>query len=203
MEAPTENRMKEIRKQMNDEKDLQLARSIEELPDLDPPPDLLGAIMGAIMPKRLTVWRRVCLWARAPRSITYTPVRVVPVSLAIVAVLIAGLLFTSTRKDPLPLPDHGRSRFPVHLTLKIPGAHSVSVVGTFNNWATQEYEMHWDKHREMWSITLWLPEGRHEYGFWVDGTKVISDPEALLSQDDGFGNRNSVLILREKNGAPI
>ena len=41
--------MKEIRKQMNDEKDLQLARSIEELPDLDPPPDLLGAIMGAIM----------------------------------------------------------------------------------------------------------------------------------------------------------
>jgi hypothetical protein len=45
-----------------------------------------------------------------------------------------------------------------------------------------------------------LPDGRYEYMFLVDGQKMIQDPEALIHQEDGFGNQNSVLVLRRKNG---
>jgi hypothetical protein len=63
--------------------------------------------------------------------------------------------------------------------------------------------MKWDKERELWAITLELPEGRHEYAFLIDGQRVISDPGAHFYQADGFGNQNSVLILRGKNGENI
>jgi hypothetical protein len=29
---------------------------------------------------------------------------------------------------------------------------------------------------------------------------MILDPEALIHQEDGFGNQNSVLVLRRTNG---
>jgi hypothetical protein len=63
--------------------------------------------------------------------------------------------------------------------------------------------MNWDKDRQVWTITLWLPQGRHEYAFWVDHGKVDSDPGALFFQDDGFGNQNSVLVLRGQNGQNV
>ena len=60
-----------------------------------------------------------------------------------------------------------------------------------------------DRQLGVWSLELSLPEGRYEYGFLVDGQRVIPDPRALIHQDDGFGNRNSVLILRNKNGEKV
>jgi Glycogen recognition site of AMP-activated protein kinase len=46
-----------------------------------------------------------------------------------------------------------------------------------------------------WSITLSLSEGRHAYGFVVDGDLWQADPGATLSEDNGFGKTNSVLIV--------
>lgn len=40
-----------------------------------------------------------------------------------------------------------------------------------------------------------LPMGRHEYAFLIDGERIVPDPGALLYHEDGFGNRNAVLIL--------
>ena len=41
--------------------------------------------------------------------------------------------------------------------------------------------MQWDKERELWSITLSLPEGRYEYAFLIDGQRVISYLVPFLS----------------------
>jgi hypothetical protein len=60
--------------------------------------------------------------------------------------------------------------------------------------------MQLDRELKRWSLTVSLPEGRHEYMFLVDGQKMILDPETLIHQEDGFGNQNSVLVLRRANG---
>jgi hypothetical protein len=60
--------------------------------------------------------------------------------------------------------------------------------------------MQFDRDLGRWSLTVLLPEGRHEYMYLVNGEKMILDPEALIRQEDGFGNQNSVLVLGRKNG---
>ena len=50
---------------------------------------------------------------------------------------------------------------------------------------------------DVWVLELRLPEGRHEYAFLVDGKMLVTDPSARFSQDDGFGNKNSILFVTE------
>ena len=59
--------------------------------------------------------------------------------------------------------------------------------------------MKWDESRKAWIVSLSLEKGRYEYAFLVDGEKIVPDPSALIDQDDGFGNKNSVLVI-ERNG---
>ena len=188
-----------------DERDLQIAEKIRRLPDLEPPPNLLRSVMSSIQPKRLSGWRRLSLWVRSPKTITWTPLRVIPVAMVVLVVLIGAVLLSSGKKDqpPLLIGASGSRTLPVSFTLKLPETHSVSVVGTFNQWRPHGFEMQWDKERELWSITLRLPEGRYEYAFLIDGQRVLSDPGAHFYQADGFGNQNSVLILRGENGENI
>jgi len=46
----------------------------------------------------------------------------------------------------------------------------------------------------VWTATLTLPVGQHQYAFVVDGQRWVPDPGAP-AVDDGFGRRNSVLTL--------
>jgi hypothetical protein len=46
----------------------------------------------------------------------------------------------------------------------------------------------------VWSTTLALPVGQHQYAFVVDGRRWVADP-AAPAVDDGFGRRNSVLAV--------
>jgi hypothetical protein len=48
---------------------------------------------------------------------------------------------------------------------------------------------------EGWSLCLSLPSGRYSYLLVIDGDSRQLDPSALLWEDNGFGTRNSVLIV--------
>jgi len=186
-----------------DERDLQVARHIRSMPDLAPPPELLTSVMGSVAPKKLRLWHRILLWARSPKNITVTPLRLIPAASALVVLLVLGLIWTSAKMDQRAMPVSESKLLAVAFNLKTSDARSVSVIGTFNDWKPEGYEMKWDEDRQVWTITLWLAQGRHEYAFLVDHGKVISDPGALFFQDDGFGNQNSVLILRGQNGQNV
>jgi hypothetical protein len=186
-----------------DERDLKVARSLRSLPDLAPPPDLLASVMGSLEPKKLRPWQRILLWARSPRRITVTPLRLVPATTALVVLLVFGLVWVSGHVGQRAVPIHETKFLAVAFDLRFSGARSVAVIGTFNEWKPQGYELKWDQDRQVWTVTLWLPQGRYEYAFLIDGTKVISDPGALFSQEDGFGSQNSVLILRGQNGQNV
>jgi hypothetical protein len=40
-----------------------------------------------------------------------------------------------------------------------------------------------------------LPPGSYRYGFVIDQKDWAFDPEAFIQEEDGFGKKNSVLII--------
>ncbi len=66
------------------------------------------------------------------------------------------------------------------------------VAGTFNGWDLKRTPMR--KESGGWKTTLWLPPGRYEYRFVVDG-EWMNDPNEQHSAPNGFGGTNSVMVV--------
>lgn len=47
-----------------------------------------------------------------------------------------------------------------------------------------------------WTATVQLLPGRYEYKFVVDGVLKLTDPACDLSEPDGFGGFNSVIVVK-------
>jgi len=83
---------------------------------------------------------------------------------------------------------------PVQFVLDLPSAHTVSVVGDFNDWTVDQAPMK-KFANGAWSITLPVKPGRHEYAFVIDGTRWMADPRAPKARDNDFGKPGSVIVV--------
>lgn len=73
-------------------------------------------------------------------------------------------------------------------------ATSVNLAGEFNSWSTSADAL--TKQADGgWSITKKLSAGRYTYKFVIDGGTWKEDPSAKESVDDGFGGKNSVVVV--------
>lgn len=78
-------------------------------------------------------------------------------------------------------------------------AKNVHLIGTFSSWNPKKYALKRVPHQNgMWEITVKLDPGVYEYAFIVDGEDWVAPPQAPLYVDDGFGNRNGVLVVENK-----
>ncbi len=104
---------------------------------------------------------------------------------------------TSTAARPVaPKETHKAQRppeKPVDFVLNRPHAASVAVAGSFNNWDATRTPMRREP-QGSWKATVWLPAGRYEYRFVVDG-QWISDPSAKEHVQNAYGSTNSVLVV--------
>ena len=91
-------------------------------------------------------------------------------------------------------PPPSASLVTVRFVLVAPDARQVSLAGTFNQWNTQVTPLVRAGATGVWTATLTLPAGQHQYAFVVDGARWVPDPGAP-AVNDGFGRRNSVLTL--------
>jgi 1,4-alpha-glucan branching enzyme len=74
------------------------------------------------------------------------------------------------------------------------GRHdSVCLSGDFNGWSAESHCLQQEEDR--WSIQVSLSPGSYRYGFVIDKKDWACDPDALIQEDDGFGRRNSVLLI--------
>ena len=48
----------------------------------------------------------------------------------------------------------------------------------------------------IWSIAKSLSAGRYEYKFVIDRNSWFTDPNGLETTDDGYGGKNSILIVK-------
>ncbi len=80
--------------------------------------------------------------------------------------------------------------------LSLPENHieDVSVVGDFNGWNTKSFKLNY-KGNGIWEGTFPIKSGKYEYMFVINGEKWIPDPKAREYKEDGFGGKNSLLVL--------
>jgi len=87
----------------------------------------------------------------------------------------------------------------VRFVLYAPGARRVAVAGTFNQWDRSAAPLLPAGTSGVWTTTLALPVGQHQYAFVLDGARWVVDP-AAPAVDDGFGRRNSVVAVTTRGG---
>lgn len=90
--------------------------------------------------------------------------------------------------------DAGSRLSEVRLTLDYPNASEVCVTGSFNNWEPSATPM---KREEAgtWKVIILLHPGRYPYNFLINRKTRITDPENPLTEPDGFGGHNSILVV--------
>ena len=72
------------------------------------------------------------------------------------------------------------------------GAGSVELVGDFNKWTRGATALERSGAPGVWTVSVALTPGRHEYAFIINGTRWVADPLAVKSSDD-FGTESSVI----------
>lgn len=79
-------------------------------------------------------------------------------------------------------------------------ANTVNLAGDFNSWSTTADPM--TKGADgSFTISKSLAPGRYAYKFVLDGTNWKEDPGASASVDDGYGGKNSVVVVEGAGAA--
>ncbi len=86
----------------------------------------------------------------------------------------------------------GESTITVRINFYAPKAKKVAIAGDFNKWKVNGNILK-KQDNGIWTIEIPLKPGTYNYMFVVDGKVWMTDPNAELYQDDGFGFKNSVL----------
>lgn len=147
-------------------------------------------VMATIQRPAPSAGRRLLRWAVRPHSVV---LRMRPVwSLALAASLLLLAVLPSHEGGPQVGEEEGIAQF----VGRFPGARSVNVVGSFNDWGPVSIPLEDRDHDGVWQAVVVLPTGTHEYMFVIDGERWVVDPLAGRFVEDGFGRENSVLIVR-------
>src|SRR5512139_3413982 len=87
--------MKDNSLELEDEALGRIAFGIRSMPDLEPPKDFTSLVMGAVRSRKIRMpwWHRAYRWARAPRSITLTPLQAAPMAALLLAVCTLSTLY--------------------------------------------------------------------------------------------------------------
>jgi hypothetical protein len=144
-------------------------------------------------------------WLVAPRRFALAPLATLAAAAGLVGIgIIAGFAISRDGRAPTErligaaekpqLPDSVVPRA-IKFVLIAPQASRVSVVGDFNGWDTAATPAERQPDGS-WATVVTLRPGRHVYSFVVDGTHFVADPAAPIAPDDGYGQKNSVVVVR-------
>jgi 1,4-alpha-glucan branching enzyme len=81
----------------------------------------------------------------------------------------------------------------VTFALNAPSSTSVSLVGDFNDWDSEQTRLERGRDDE-WTVTLDLPPGRYRFAYVTDDGTWLPDPKAPPTVDE-FGEPTSVLTV--------
>ena len=178
---------------MNDK----IERAIDETRaflDERPAPDVRRAVMRRIenlepfaAPPRVTRLNRFAQALWAPRAVTIRPAFALAAAAAIVALVLVPYQFQPTNVPIASGDPHVFVQFHLETT-----ASRVQLAGSFTNWEPR-YDLR-QSAPGVWTITVPLTQGVHDYSFVVDGRQWVPDPHAPQI-GDGFGGINSRLAL--------
>ena len=163
---------------------------------------LMEALRTEEAPRRQSA---VMGWLVRPRRFSVPPLATLAAAAGLVGIgVITGLFIGRDGRAPTEqrsavaadpqLPDSLSARV-VKFVLVAPQASTVSLVGDFNGWdaeatpATRQPD-------GTWATFVQLRPGRHVYSFVLDGKVFMNDPAAPVTPDDGYGQKNSVVVVK-------
>lgn len=163
---------------------------------------LLDSIRREPAPQRRS---RVLGWLVEPRRLVLPPIAAAALAAGLVGIGILGGFAIDRDGRPAtgrPLQD-GVAQSPrlpdssvrvVKFVITAPQANSVALVGDFNGWDAAATPAKREKDGS-WTMYVSLRPGRYEYTFMLDGAHLINDPAAPVAPDDGYGQKNSVVVI--------
>ncbi len=143
--------------------------------------------------RRRSVWR----WFVQPQEFRVRPALGTAALLVVVA---AATWLVRWRDAGLETPEHtaqptAPATVLVRFEFPAPEARSVSLAGSFNDWNGEATPLVKNPATSVWSVTVRLAPGEHQYLFVIDAEQWVADPRAHAQVDDGFGQKNSVLTV--------
>ena len=161
-----------------------------------PAPDVTAAVMSQIQdlelapaPRRPGTFARLAAMLWTPREFSLRPAYALGAAAALVTLLAIPFSGSdATRNAP---GSTGEPRVFVQFRLEAM-ASRVQLAGSFTNWEPR-YELR-QSAPGVWSITVPVTQGVHDYAFVVDGEQWVADPYAPQI-GDGFGGTNNRLAL--------
>lgn len=161
----------------------------------------LMAQARAEVARQLAVARRKNWWTTR-RMYTMSPLAGLALAAGIAVIATASTLALGRRSGseaPTVAAVHDTVQL-VRFVFADTSARSVSLVGDFNGWARGQTPLHATARAGVWSVSIPLTPGRHEYAFIVNGRRWVADPLSPGNRDE-FGTESSVLMLASSHDA--
>ena len=163
---------------------------------------LMEAIRSEEAPRRR---HAIVGWFMEPRRFALPPLATLAAAAGLVGIgVLSGLLIGRDGRAPIAqppavaanpqLPDSIAPRV-IKFVLVAPQAATVSLVCDFNGW-DQNATPAERQPDGSWATFVQLRPGRHVYSFVLDGKVFVNDPAAPIAPDDGFGQKNSVVVVK-------
>jgi hypothetical protein len=136
-------------------------------------------------------------WWITPRSLRLAPLAsaALAAGFALIVALSTLLAAGSLRSSPTPVvAAHTDTVHVVRFVFLDSTAKQVAVVGDFNDWERAATPLVSQTGSGMWTASVVLRPGHHEYAFIVDGKRWAPDPFALTKTDE-FGTTSSIMTV--------
>jgi hypothetical protein len=179
------------------------AKLIKSLPEVSTPPDFTQNIMAKISQEKIHIQSS---WMdRLKKQVTIPQFSFRFAGAAAITAIFIFLAFTFLFNfSGLPgQPDQKEAvAQQVEVTFTISGinANQIAVAGDFNGWNTSANQLEDPDGDGIWTGKMQLEPGRYEYMLVVDDGKWVTDPNAKVYADDGFGSKNAVLFINNNSG---
>lgn len=147
--------------------------------------------------QRARLVARVRDWLLEPRTLQLSPLSGLGYALLLLA-LFTGAASQVMRTTKASVDSETTEPQWVRFVFTAPGAARVSLVGDFNDWDDSATPLHRTMADGVWTVSVPLDAGRHEYAFVVDGNEWKPDPAAPLAPRSDFGAPNSVVTVAER-----
>ena len=179
-----------------------MARLIKSLPEVSTSPNFTENLISKISQIKEEERERIIpAWQMSLKNLWSTPRY--RYSLVSILTLVVFCVFTFVFLfNPSLLPGQRETLAQVEVTFTISGieAQSIAVAGDFNGWSISANELEDPEGDGIWTGKINLKPGRYEYMLVVDDAKWVTDPNANVYADDGFGSRNAVLYINDNSG---
>lgn len=175
-----------------------MVKLIKSLPEVSTPPDFTENIVAKISQKEIQI--RSSWMDRLKRQVSIPQLSFRLVGAAAITAIFVFLAFTFLFNfSGLPgQPSQNEAvAQQVEVTFIISGinANQIAVAGDFNSWSTSANQLEDPDGDGIWTGKMQLEPGRYEYMLVVDDGKWVTDPNAKVYVDDGFGGKNAVLFI--------